>query len=159
NCLWFLRPRTTSLQTMSTKLEETIGSSPSTHEKKPSRKFHWRMGLILLLAASLIPIYPALRVSAPADAAPAKAFSRPVAKVTREDLAQELVAEAELRPYEEIDLHAKVAGYLENISVDIGDRVEAGQLLATIEVPELADDITRAEALLKRSAQEVRRAE
>src|SRR5262249_14981422 len=44
---------------------------------------------------------------------------------------------AELRPYQEIDLHAKVAGYLENISVDIGDRVNAGQLLAIIEVPEL----------------------
>jgi RND family efflux transporter MFP subunit len=56
-------------------------------------------------------------------------------------------------------LHAKVAGYLENISVDIGDRVNAGQLLANIEVPELADDIQRAIASLKRYEQEVLRAQ
>src|SRR5262249_30774330 len=52
-----------------------------------------------------------------------------VSKVTREDLSQNLVCEAELRPYQEVDLHAKVAGYLENITVDIGDSVTAGQLL------------------------------
>jgi RND family efflux transporter MFP subunit len=82
-----------------------------------------------------------------------------VSKVMREDLAEELVCNAELRPYHEIDLHAKVAGYLENISVDIGDRVQTGQLLATIEVPELADDIQRAKAALSRNEQEVARAQ
>jgi RND family efflux transporter MFP subunit len=42
--------------------------------------------------------------------------------------------------------------------VDIGDHVEAGELLAVIEIPELADDISRAEAMQKRSEQEVTRA-
>jgi RND family efflux transporter MFP subunit len=82
-----------------------------------------------------------------------------VTKVTRENLAQEWPGYAELRPYQEVDLHAKVAGYLESITVDIGDRVEAGQLLATIEVPELADDIQRANAMLMRNQQEVARAQ
>src|SRR5262249_8692365 len=54
---------------------------------------------------------------------------------------------------------AKVADYLDNIKVDIGDRVKAGQLLATIEVPELANDIRRAEAAQKRSGQKVTRAQ
>jgi multidrug efflux pump subunit AcrA (membrane-fusion protein) len=48
-----------------------------------------------------------------------------VAKVTRETLARELVLAAEFRPYQEVDLHSKVAGYLKQISVDVGDRVRA----------------------------------
>ncbi len=82
-----------------------------------------------------------------------------VSKVTREDLTQTLTCQAELRPWQEVDLHAKVAGYLENISVDIGDTVTTGQLLATLEVPELQDDLKRATAALARSRQEVARAE
>jgi RND family efflux transporter MFP subunit len=74
-------------------------------------------------------------------------------------MSQELVCNAELRPYQEVDLHAKVAGYLDKINVDIGDRVKAGDLLAAIEVPELQDDIRRAEAIQRRSEQEVARAE
>jgi RND family efflux transporter MFP subunit len=40
-------------------------------------------------------------------------------------------------PYQEATLYAKVAGYLKLLTVDKGDRVQAGQLLAEIEVPEL----------------------
>lgn len=83
----------------------------------------------------------------------------PVVRVEREDLAREVVVEAELRPFQEVDLHAKVAGYLESITVDIGDRVKAGQLLAVLDVPELADDLRRAEAMTRRCAEEVSRAE
>ena len=58
-----------------------------------------------------------------------------VAKVTRENLVQQQTFDAEFRPYQEIDLHAKVAGFVKNINVDIGDRVAQGELLATLEVP------------------------
>jgi len=119
-----------------------------------------RMILIIVLAAVSIPIWRASTGHAKTSHALLPAAVRiAVAKVTREDLAQELVCDAELRPYQEVDLHAKVAGYLEKIYVDIGDRVEAGQLIATIEVPELGDDITRARAALNRSHEEVRRAQ
>src|SRR5262249_15467518 len=43
----------------------------------------------------------------------------------------------EIKPYQEATLYAKVAGYLKTISVDKGDQVKAGALLAEIEVPEL----------------------
>jgi RND family efflux transporter MFP subunit len=75
-----------------------------------------------------------------------------VARVTREDLFNELPIPAEFRPYLQVDLHAKVSGFLERIDVDIGDRVKAGQLLATLEVPELRDEINRALAAEKRAA-------
>ena len=43
-------------------------------------------------------------------------------------------------------LYSRVSGYLESISVDIGDRVRRGQLLAKIDVPEIIDQKREAEA-------------
>ncbi len=80
-----------------------------------------------------------------------------VAKVAPEDLARDLALTAELRPFQEIEVMAKVAGYVKAIHVDIGDRVKKGQLLAVLEVPEMADDLARAASALKASeAQAVR---
>ncbi len=81
------------------------------------------------------------------------------APVRREDLWREQVFDAEFRPYQEIDLHAKVTGFLETIEVDIGDKVKAGQLIASLEIPELTDDLERAKAVEKRSLEEAKRAE
>jgi RND family efflux transporter MFP subunit len=82
-----------------------------------------------------------------------------VANVVRGDLAQTLTLAAEFRPFQEIDVHAKVAGYVKSIGVDVGDRVKAGQLLAVLEIPELQDDLTQADASAKRSEEEVKRAQ
>ncbi len=67
-----------------------------------------------------------------------------VAKVGREDLYKEVTIPAEFRPYEEVELHAKVSGYVDQMNVDFGDKVKAGQLLATLEVPELQDELHNA---------------
>jgi RND family efflux transporter MFP subunit len=80
-----------------------------------------------------------------------------VAKVTTEDLSRELVLTAEFKPFQEVDVMAKVAGYIKKINVDVGDRVQQGQLLATLEVPEMADDLTRAGAAVERSQADVAR--
>lgn len=69
-----------------------------------------------------------------------------VMKVTRENLSRDVRIPAEFRPYTEVELHAKVSGYLQQMKVDFGDRVKAGQLLATIEIPELQDELTNASA-------------
>jgi RND family efflux transporter MFP subunit len=81
-----------------------------------------------------------------------------VAKVTRANLAQVLTVAAEFRPFEEIDVHAKVAGFLKSINVDVGDRVEAGQLLAVLEIPELQDELQQDDAAIKRAEEEINRA-
>jgi RND family efflux transporter MFP subunit len=81
-----------------------------------------------------------------------------VAKAERSDLAQTLTLAAEFRPFQEIDVHAKVAGYLKNIYVDVGDRVKAGQVLAVLEIPELLDDVQQDEAVIRRSSEEINRA-
>ena len=74
-----------------------------------------------------------------------------VAAVTRQDLGKDLSVQAEFRAYQEVDLHAKVAGYLQQIAVDIGDRVRTGDLIATLEVPELKEDLTRGAAAVQRA--------
>jgi membrane fusion protein (multidrug efflux system) len=42
--------------------------------------------------------------------------------------------------YQQVTLYAKVAGYLKSITVDKGDRVKEGDLIADIEVPEMLAD-------------------
>jgi len=81
-----------------------------------------------------------------------------VAKVSTEDLSRGIALTAEFKPFQEIDVMAKVAGYVKEIRVDVGDRVRQGQLLATLEIPEMADDMARAQAAVERSAAEVARA-
>ena len=51
-----------------------------------------------------------------------------------------------VRAYQEAILYAKVAGYLESIAVDRGDRVRAGQVLAELEVPEIQAEIGKLQA-------------
>ncbi|HLK71013.1 MAG TPA: efflux RND transporter periplasmic adaptor subunit [Steroidobacteraceae bacterium] len=57
--------------------------------------------------------------------------------------AEHLVLPAEVVAYQSVLLTAKVAGYLKHITVDKGDRVKEGQLIAELEVPELLADQIR----------------
>jgi RND family efflux transporter MFP subunit len=81
-----------------------------------------------------------------------------VAKTLKRDLSRTLILTAEFKPFQEIDVMAKVAGYVKNIGVDAGDRVQQGQLLAVLEIPEMTSDIARAQASLQRAKAEVARA-
>ena len=90
---------------------------------------------------------------------PAAAPTVAAAKVHRTDLTRALAVTAEFRPYQEIDVHAKVAGYVKRIYVDVGDRVKGGQLIAVLEIPELQDEVQTAEASVSKSQEEIRRAQ
>jgi RND family efflux transporter MFP subunit len=89
------------------------------------------------------------------DGAPAVA----VARVTRGDVSRVLTVAAEFRPNQEIEVHAKIAGFVKSMNVDVGDRVKPGQLLAVLEVPELQDEMLQDEAAVKRANQDVSRAQ
>jgi RND family efflux transporter MFP subunit len=95
--------------------------------------------------------------AAAVTAAPAAAVA--VATVARADVAQTLRLAAEFRPYQEIEVHSKVAGFVKAIKVDVGDRVRAGQLLAELEIPELRDELQQDDAAVRRSAEEIKRAQ
>jgi RND family efflux transporter MFP subunit len=96
--------------------------------------------------------------AAEAKSDPPRAVTVAVAKAKHEDLSRELVLTAEFRPFQEIDVHSKVAGFVKKIYVDVGDRVKEGQLLTVLEIPEMQDDLTRALAAKRRSSAELERA-
>lgn len=82
-----------------------------------------------------------------------------IAVVKRAAIANSFTAAGEFLPYQEVELHAKVAGYIRKISVDIGDRVRGGQILAVLEVPELNAQVMGANAGVGHSREEISRAE
>ena len=81
------------------------------------------------------------------------------AHVERGMLARTIRLTAEFRPYQEIDIHAKVAGFVQSIPVDIGDRVKQGGTIATLEVPELQEDLNKAQAGVDAANENVKQAD
>ena len=82
-----------------------------------------------------------------------------VAAVQRENLSSTLTVAGQFQAFQEVDLHAKVSGYIRRINVDIGDRVRAGQVIATLEVPELNAQLAGTQAEVRHSQSEITRAE
>ena len=56
-----------------------------------------------------------------------------------------------VQSYEAAHLYAGVSGYLKTQAVDIGDRVKPGQVLATVDVPELDQQVHRCTAALEQA--------
>ncbi len=125
------------------------------------RRFDWRVISLVVLAAVSLPAWRLLSTSAGAHSGQKpEAAPQPVsvAKVVREDLFNQVTYPAEFRPYREVELHAKVSGYVDQINVDIGDQVKEGQLLATLEVPESRNELARAKAAEKRAGADYKEA-
>src|SRR5580693_1708996 len=81
-----------------------------------------------------------------------------VVKVQRKNLSSTLEIASEFLPYQEIDVYAKVSGYIQKLYVDWGTHVKQGQLLAVLEIPELQQQLQQDEASVRRSEQDVARA-
>jgi len=81
-----------------------------------------------------------------------------VAPVQRETVANSLSIAGQFMPYQNVELHAKVAGYIKKIYVDIGDRVHTGQVLAVLEIPELVAQVDEAKAAVHHAEEEIERA-
>ncbi|MBZ5515404.1 MAG: efflux RND transporter periplasmic adaptor subunit [Acidobacteriia bacterium] len=89
---------------------------------------------------------------------PSQVVTAEVVKATRKDLSNNLEIASEFEPFQEIDVHAKVSGYVQKLYVDWGSHVQRGRLLASLEVPELEDQIKQDQAALSRSEQNLTRA-
>ena len=93
------------------------------------------------------------------SAADSGAVSAAVARVQRRTLGATLTIAGEFKPFQDVDVHAKVAGYIRKIYVDVGDHVKEGQVLAVLEVPELAAQLSGAEAGVRAAEEQIRRAQ
>lgn len=72
-----------------------------------------------------------------------------VAPAVHKPISRQITLSAELVPYQEIDIYAKESGYLKQLLVDYGTRVKKGQLVATLEIPELQMQLQQDAAAIK----------
>ena len=80
-----------------------------------------------------------------AVAAPAlEAFS-----LQKEQLSSSIRIPGELAAFQRVDLYAKVSSFVKKLYVDVGSEVRAGQLLVTMEAPEINSQLSGAESRLK----------
>ena len=82
-----------------------------------------------------------------------------VAMVKRQTVANSLSIAGQFVPYQNVELHAKEAGYIRNIYVDIGDHVHQGQVLAVLEIPELVAQVDASKAAVHHAEEEIQRAQ
>ena len=111
--------------------------------------------LFLIYSAALIGCGEEHKAAAD-DAANAPAAA--VVKVARGNIADNLEIASEFQPFQEVDVYAKVSGYIQKLYVDYGTHVKQGQILAVLEIPELQQQLQQDEASVRRSDQELTRA-
>ena len=119
------------------------------------KRILWIAVAVLLLVAVFAGFSYAHKTKAPVAAARSAA----VVRVTRGDLSSTLSIAGQFEPYQVVELHAKVSGYIRWIKVDIGDLVRSGEVLADLEVPELQDQYLGAQAEVKHSQADIGRAQ
>ena len=64
-------------------------------------------------------------------------------------LSSSLQIPGELIAYQQVDLYAKVNSFVKKLYVDVGSEVKEGELLATMEAPELGSQLAGAESTIK----------
>lgn len=93
---------------------------------------------------------------AAAEAAPPETVT--IGSPVRKTLVLTTVQPGRIEAYESAPLYAKVTGYVREVRVDIGDRVEKDQVLVKLDVPELEDDVRQKQALVTQAKAEIRQA-
>lgn len=82
-----------------------------------------------------------------------------VAKPQRKTLVATTTQPARLEAFETTPIFSKLAGYIEQVHVDIGQAVKKGEVLLTLRAPELADEVTQRTALVAESEAKLKQAE
>jgi RND family efflux transporter MFP subunit len=113
----------------------------------------WPGGLAVIIAIGLAACSRTEKVQAkdPGASGPG-GVSVGVVKVQRKSLGRTLTLSSELVPFQEIDVYAKESGYVKELNVDYGTRVQANQVLATLEIPELQLQLKQDDAASKNAS-------
>ena len=78
-----------------------------------------------------------------------------VVKVIRKNVGRTLTVSSELVPFQEIDVYAKESGFVKELNVDYGSRVQRDQVLATLEIPELQLQVKEDDASVKNAEAQI----
>jgi RND family efflux transporter MFP subunit len=71
-----------------------------------------------------------------------------LAQLEHGDAEQSLILPGDIQPYNKAAIYARVSGYLQSWNKDIGAHVKAGEVLASIEAPDLDQQLAQARATL-----------
>jgi RND family efflux transporter MFP subunit len=112
--------------------------------------------LACFIVVEIIRLLDAHSLASAADAAYAAPPPVDVVEAKAVSTGQDLVLPGQTAAWYETTIYARVNGYVGNWLVDIGDHVKKGQVLATIETPELDAEFTAARAQLQSSQAQVR---
>jgi RND family efflux transporter MFP subunit len=82
-----------------------------------------------------------------------------IVKAERRHIERRLTVSAELVAFQEIDVYAKESGFVKQLLVDYGSHVAEGQLLATLEIPELQANVVQDQAAIRSLEDQVTNAE
>jgi RND family efflux transporter MFP subunit len=115
-------------------------------------------GAVVVCVLIAMIVFSKMRGGQVETAAASTPRSAPVAVAKRQPISNELSVAGEFIPYQDVQIHAKVAGYIKKINVDIGDRVHKGQVLAVLEIPELVAQVDEADAAVHHAEEEIQRA-
>jgi len=72
-----------------------------------------------------------------------------LAPVVKGKLSTSIAVPGELIPYQQVDIYAKINSYVKKLNADIGSQVHTGELLATLEAPEINSQLAEAESRIK----------
>jgi RND family efflux transporter MFP subunit len=111
---------------------------------------------VLCVAAGITACHSGM---ADSDARAATAPAARVAVVQRGNISHVLTLAGQFQPYQVVDVHPKVSGYMKKINVDIGDIVQQGQTLAVLEVPELKAQLQQTVFEVDQSKEEITQAQ
>jgi RND family efflux transporter MFP subunit len=119
-----------------------------------------RFSAVALLAGVLAAISACSRsvATAPSGDAPETATPAGVVPVVRKSLTDYFEIASEFIPYQQIEVHAKVSGYVQKLLINWGTHVRTGQLMAVLEVPELEAVVLRDQAAIARDQESLSRA-
>jgi RND family efflux transporter MFP subunit len=123
-----------------------------------AKKQIWIGGLALsvMLGAWILLRHSGAEADGPGDSlGNTRSVIAAVARVEKGRLQNSLKIAGEFKPFQEVDVHAKVAGYIRVIYVDVGDHVKSGQTLAVLEIPELTAELAGANAAVRRAQEEI----
>jgi RND family efflux transporter MFP subunit len=126
--------------------------------RKDSTGLPWIGGAVLI--AGLLGLMPACSKSGARIAPDPGQGATPagVVPVVRKNLTDYFEIASEFIPYQQIDLHAKVSGYVQKLLINWGTHVHTGQLMAVLEVPELEAVVLRDQAAIARDQERLSRA-
>lgn len=117
------------------------------------KQLSWGGGALLLSALAATLFYGCGAGSHAKADTPEEAPNASVVKVTRTNLSTTLEIASEFQPFQEINLYAKVSGYIQKLNVDWGTHVKTGDVMAILEIPELEQQLQVDEANVHRSEQ------